>query len=100
LRHAISRKVYERKEGENAPIGLILCTQTNRAQIELLGMDKAGIAVAEYWTELPPKDELEHKIREILQEARERLEKQKSLPKGKAKKQIEYFIEEPEEGDE
>jgi predicted nuclease of restriction endonuclease-like (RecB) superfamily len=91
---------YERKEGENAPIGLILCTQANRAQIELLEMDKAGISVAEYWTELPPKAELENKIREILQEARERLEQRKSLPRGKTKKQIEYFIEESEDEDE
>jgi hypothetical protein len=62
-------------------------------------MDKAGIAVAEYWTELPPKDELEKKIKEILLEAKERLERQKSLPKNKTKKQIEYFIEEPEDDD-
>jgi hypothetical protein len=63
-------------------------------------MDKAGISVAEYWTELPPKAELENKIREILQEARERLEKRKSLPKNKTKRQIEYFIEEPDGEDE
>ena len=91
---------YERKEGENAPIGLILCTQANRAQIELLEMDKAGISVAEYWTELPPKAELENKIRKILQEARERLEQRKSLPKSKTKRQIAYYIEEPEGEDE
>jgi predicted nuclease of restriction endonuclease-like (RecB) superfamily len=90
---------YERKEWENAPLGLILCTQANRTQIELLEMDKAGIAVAEYWTELPPKDELEKKIKEILIEAKERLERQKSLPKGKTKRRIEYFIEEPEDED-
>jgi predicted nuclease of restriction endonuclease-like (RecB) superfamily len=91
---------YERKEGENTPIGLILCTQANRAQIELLEMDKAGIAVAEYWTELPPKDELENKIMKILQEAKERLEKRKSLHKVETKKRIDYFIEESEDGDE
>jgi hypothetical protein len=91
---------YERKEWENAPIGLILCTQANRAQIELMEMDKAGISVAKYWTELPPKAELEKKIKEILQEARERLEERKSLPKGKTKRQIEYFIEEPGDEDE
>ncbi len=46
---------YERQEGENAPIGLILCAETSREQIELLEMHKDGIMVAEYWTELPPK---------------------------------------------
>ena len=91
---------HERKEGENAPLGLILCTQANRAQIELMEMDQAGIAVAEYWTELPPKAELENRIREIVQEAKERLEKRKSLPKGKAAKHIDYFIEKSEDDDE
>ena len=53
---------YERKEGENSPVGLILCTEASRNQIELLELDKAGIAVAEYWTNLPPKNLLEKKI--------------------------------------
>jgi hypothetical protein len=38
-------------------------------------MDKAGIAVAEYWTHLPPKAEFENKIREILSEAQERFDR-------------------------
>jgi hypothetical protein len=54
-------------------------------------LDKSGIAVAEYWTDLPPKEEFERKIKEILIEAQERLERRKLLPKGKAQKQIEYF---------
>ena len=33
----------------------------------------ASITVAEYWTELPPKAELEQKLHAALQEARERL---------------------------
>jgi hypothetical protein len=41
--------------------------------------DKAGIAVAEYWTALPPKIEFEWKIREIYFEAEERLERWKNL---------------------
>jgi hypothetical protein len=32
-------------------------------------LDKSGIAVAEYWTELPPKALLEEKIKLILAEA-------------------------------
>jgi hypothetical protein len=42
-------------------------------------MDKDGIMVAEYWTELPPKKELEQKIRELLLEARERIEARKLI---------------------
>jgi hypothetical protein len=31
----------------------------------MLELDKSGIAVAEYWTAMPPKAEFERKIREI-----------------------------------
>ncbi|UAY55664.1 PDDEXK nuclease domain-containing protein [Arachidicoccus terrestris] len=64
---------YEKKEGELPPIGLILCAESSREQIELLEMHKDGIMVAEYWTELPSKIELEKKIHNILMEARERI---------------------------
>ncbi|MCL2878900.1 MAG: PDDEXK nuclease domain-containing protein [Treponema sp.] len=84
---------YERQPGEEAPIGIILCATANREKIELLEMDKAGIAVAEYWTHLPPKAEFEAKIKEIMIEAKERLERQKSLVDGKIRKEIEFFIE-------
>ena len=71
---------YERQEGENEPIGLILCsTGNNREQIELLEMDKDGIMVAEYWTTLPPKDEFELKIQSIFTETRERIAQRKML---------------------
>jgi predicted nuclease of restriction endonuclease-like (RecB) superfamily len=82
---------YERKEGENEPIGIILCTKASRNQIELMELDKSGIAVTEYWTNLPPKEEFERKIKELLVETQERLERRKSLPKGKTQKQIDYF---------
>jgi len=62
-------------------------------KIELLEMDKAGIAVAEYWTHLPPKDEFESKIKAILIEAKERLSRRKSLSGSEIQKQIEYFYE-------
>jgi len=87
----------ERKEGENAPIGIILCTNADKDQIELLQLDKSGIAVAEFWTKLPPKKELHAKINQIMAEAQERLERRKQLGKGTAQKQIEYFIEPDEE---
>ena len=64
---------YEKKEGELPPIGLILCAESSREQIELLEMHKDGIMVAEYWTELPPKKQFEQKIHSILIEARERI---------------------------
>lgn len=64
---------YERQAGEEAPIGLILCTEASREQVELLEMHKDGIVVAEYWTELPSREELELRLRAILRDARERL---------------------------
>lgn len=68
---------YEKKEGELPPVGLILCAESSREQIELLEMHKDGIMVAEYWTELPPKKQLEKKIHSILIEAKERIERNK-----------------------
>jgi predicted nuclease of restriction endonuclease-like (RecB) superfamily len=84
---------HERQADENEPIGLILCTKASRTQIELMELDKSGIAVAEYWTELPPKALLEEKIKLILAEAQERLERRKSLSIGKSQKRVEYFYE-------
>ena len=73
---------YERQDGENAPVGLILCAESSREQIELLKLDRDGIMVAEYWTALPPKKEFETKIRALLVEAQERLEQRKLLLPG------------------
>lgn len=70
---------YERQVGENEPIGLILCAETSREQVELLEMHKDGIIVAEYWTELPPRDKLEEKLQIALQEAKERIERGKIM---------------------
>jgi len=64
---------YDKKSNEKYPIGLILCTESSREQVELLEMHKDGIMVAEYWTELPPKKLLEEKIHKALIEAKERL---------------------------
>jgi len=90
---------YERKDGENAPIGIILCTTASRDQIELMEMDKVGIAVAEYWTVLPSKLEFERKISEILREAKERLERRKMLTDSGIARQINYFIESKDDND-
>ncbi len=73
---------HERQPGEEAPIGLILCAESSREQVELLQMHKDGITVAEYWTELPPKAELEQRLHEALVEARERLAQRGLLLEG------------------
>lgn len=68
---------YERREGEESPIGLILCTAASREQIEPLEMHKDGIVVAEYWTALPPKAELRARIQQIYEAAAERVARRK-----------------------
>lgn len=70
---------YEKQEGENHPIGLILCAEKSNEQIELLEMGKDGIMVAEYWTELPSKNLLEEKIKTAYQEAKARMERKIDL---------------------
>ena len=52
--------------------------------------------VAEHWTELPPKAVFEQKIKEIMEEAQERLERRKSLS-ATGQKQIDYFLDAKEE---
>lgn len=69
----------ERQEGEESPIGLILCAETSQEQVELLEMHKDGIMVAEYWTELPPRKELEKHIQKAYSEAKEIIDKRRML---------------------
>ena len=53
---------YERKPSEKPPIGLILCAEKNREVVELLELEKSRIRVAEYYTDLPPRQVLEEKL--------------------------------------
>ncbi|MDR2930463.1 MAG: PDDEXK nuclease domain-containing protein [Propionibacteriaceae bacterium] len=64
---------HERGQNEEAPIGLILCTSADRDQVELMELHKDNIVVAEYWTELLPKQELENRLHIILRAAQERV---------------------------
>jgi len=67
-------KKYECYEGEEAPIGIILCTEKSHAQIELMDLSSSGIHVAQHWTELPPIDIFERKVQEIVLRCREMYE--------------------------
>ena len=62
---------YERRHGEEKPLGIIICAGKDQEDIELLELDKTGIHVAQYLTELPQKDILEHKLRQAIAIARE-----------------------------
>lgn len=65
---------YERKIGEERPIGLILCAGKSDETIELLELSKSGIRVSEYITDLLPKKTLEKKFHEAIRLARLKLE--------------------------
>ncbi len=65
---------YERKHGEDHPLGLILCAGKSDERIELLELNKSGIRVAEYLTKLLPKETLQKKFHEAIQNARLRFE--------------------------
>ena len=64
---------YDRQEGEEAPIGLILCAGSSVGHVELLELGSGSIRVAEYLTELPPREVLEQKLKTAVAIARERL---------------------------
>jgi predicted nuclease of restriction endonuclease-like (RecB) superfamily len=65
---------YEMEPGEETPMGLILCAEGGHEQIELLQLDKAGVRVAKYLTELPPRQELERQLHRAVQHASQSLE--------------------------
>ncbi len=64
---------YEQVEGENTPIGLILCTGKNEEHVELLQLDKSNIRVADYLTALPPQKLLREKLHKAVEIAQQRL---------------------------
>ncbi len=57
--------------GEKKPLGIILCSSKDEEDIKYLELDKSGIHVAQYFTELPPKELLESKLREAINTAKE-----------------------------
>jgi len=63
----------EMVEGENPPVGLILCSGKNNEHVELLQLDKSNIRVAEYLTELPPRKILEEKLHKAIEIARNKV---------------------------
>jgi hypothetical protein len=67
---------HERKAGEEAPIGIILCSGKDRGRIELLELEEIGIHVAEYLTVLPPKELMQRKLQEAVAVSRAKLENQ------------------------
>ena len=65
---------YEMEPSEESPLGLLLCTEGGEEQIELLQLDKSGIKVAQYLTELPPREVLIRQIQKSLEAAKARFD--------------------------
>lgn len=65
---------YEKMEGEESPLALILCAEKSNETIELLELGNSGIHVAQYLTQMPPKEIFEEKLRKAIQRARLQLE--------------------------
>lgn len=65
---------YEKVDGENSPIGLILCSEKNEEHVELLQLGDSNIRVAEYYTKLPDMKLLEQKLRESIAKAKAKLD--------------------------
>lgn len=67
---------HERKDGEGAPVALILCAGKNRATVEYLELDRDNIHVAEYLTQLPPRKVLQGRFQKALAAARAQVSSQ------------------------
>ena len=64
---------YDRQPDEEQPIGIILCADKKKEQIELLELDKSSIHVADYLTCLPSMEVLEARFQQAINNARQRL---------------------------
>ena len=60
----------EMLEGENKPIGLILCAGKNEEHIELMHLHESNIRVADYITKLPDRKVLEQKLQQAVERAK------------------------------
>jgi predicted nuclease of restriction endonuclease-like (RecB) superfamily len=67
---------HELVEGENKPIGLILCAGKNSEHIELMQLDKSNIRVAEYLTILPKQEILQERLHRAIEIAQNKMNKE------------------------
>ena len=64
---------FERRAEENEPLGIILCAGKKQELVEIMELDKSGIHVAEYLTQLPPREMLEERLHKAVASARARM---------------------------
>ena len=68
---------HERQPGEEPPLAIILCAGKKRETVEYLDLGRSGIHVAEYLTELPPRELLRERFHHAIARTRARLENPK-----------------------
>ena len=73
---------HEQEPKEESPLGLILCAEGGQESIALLRLDRSGIHVGQYLTELPPKEVLERELHESMALSRALLEGRAGEAKG------------------
>ena len=64
---------YEKAEGEDSPIALILCAEKSQETIELMELNHGNIHVGQYLTKMPPKELLEKRLAQAIANAKEQL---------------------------
>ena len=64
---------HERAPGEDPPLGIILCATKKSETVQLLELGATGIHVAEYLTELPPRELMQARLHAALQAAQDRV---------------------------
>jgi len=70
---------YEMDEGENPPVGMILCAENGRKQVELLCLPQERIRVSEYLTKLPSKELFAEKLRKAISVAQVELKRERGI---------------------
>lgn len=70
---------FEKADGEESPIAIILCATKSDMMAELLELDNSGIHVAQYLTEYVPKEILEQKFIDSIEKAKIQLEQRKNI---------------------
>lgn len=70
---------HERQPGEEAPLAIILCAGKKRETVECLDLGLSGIHVADYLTELPPREVLRESFHQALTVVRSRFEQRNTL---------------------
>ncbi|MDO4905800.1 MAG: PDDEXK nuclease domain-containing protein [Lautropia sp.] len=63
---------HDRAEGEEPPIGLILCAAKDAEQVELMDLGSSNIRVAEYLAHIPDVEVLQAQLHHAVELARER----------------------------